>query len=67
MAEGAVVGAAVGATAGAIAAGAHGAIIGAAAGGVFGGGAGLITDRDLRLNKGQQLELRLDRPLQVPR
>ena len=66
MAEDAVVGAAIGATTGAVAAGPHGAIIGAAAGGVFGGGAGLITDRDLRLNKGQQLELRLDRPLQIP-
>ncbi len=65
--EGAIVGAAVGAAAGAVAAGPHGAVIGAAAGGALGGGAGLLTDRDLRLNKGQQLELRLDRPLQVPR
>lgn len=64
--EGAVIGAAVGAAAGAATAGPHGAIIGAAAGGALGGGAGLITDRDLKLNKGQQLELRLDRPLQVP-
>ena len=67
VAEGAVVGAAVGAAAGAVAAGPHGAIIGAAAGGALGGGAGILTDRDLKLNKGQQLELRLDRPLQVPR
>ena len=67
VAEGAAVGAAVGAAAGAVAAGPHGAIIGAAAGGALGGGTGLLTDRDLRLNKGQQLELRLDRPLQVPR
>ena len=66
VAEDAVVGAAIGATAGAVAAGAHGALIGAAAGGAFGGGTGLLTDRDLRLNKGQQLELRLDRPLQIP-
>jgi hypothetical protein len=66
VAEDAIVGAAVGATAGAIAAGAHGAIIGAAAGGAFGGGTGVLTDRDLKLNKGQQLELRLDRPLQIP-
>lgn len=65
--EGTVAGAAVGAAAGAVAAGPHGAIIGAAAGGALGGTAGLLTDRDLRLNKGQQLELRLDRPLQVPR
>lgn len=67
VAEGAVAGAAIGAAAGAIAAGPHGAIIGAATGGAVGGGAGLLTDRDLKLNKGQQLELRLDRPLQVPR
>jgi hypothetical protein len=65
--EGTVAGAAVGAAAGAVAAGPHGAIIGAAAGGALGGTAGLLTDRDLRLNKGQQLELRLDRPLQIPR
>ncbi len=65
--EGAIVGAAVGAAAGAVAAGPHGAVIGAAAGGALGGGAGLLTDRDLRLNKGQQVELRLDRPLQIPR
>jgi hypothetical protein len=67
IAEGAVVGAAVGAASGAVIAGPHGAIVGAAAGGALGGGAGLLTDRDLKLNKGQQLELRLDRPLQVPR
>lgn len=67
VAEGAIAGAAVGAATGAIVAGPHGAIIGAAAGGALGGSAGLLTDRDLKLNKGQQLELRLDRPLQVPR
>jgi hypothetical protein len=65
--EGAIIGAAIGAAAGGVAAGPHGAIIGAAAGGAVGGGAGVLTDRDLKLNKGQQLELRLDRPLQVPR
>ena len=65
--EGAAVGAAVGATAGAVTAGAHGAIIGAAAGGALGGGAGLLTNRDLTLDKGTELEVRLDRPLQVPR
>jgi hypothetical protein len=26
----------------------------------------LLLDRNLKLQKGQQLELRLDRPLQVP-
>jgi hypothetical protein len=65
VAEGAVVGAAVGAAAGGAAAGAHGAAIGAVAGGALGGGSGLLLDRDFKLNKGQQLELRLDRPLQV--
>ncbi len=65
--EGAIVGAAIGAAAGGATAGPHGAVIGAAAGGALGGGAGVLTDRDLKLNKGQQLELRLDRPLQVPR
>ncbi len=66
VAEGAVIGAGVGAAAGAAAAGVHGAVIGAAVGGVVGGGTGLLTDRDLKLDKGQQLELRLDRPVQVP-
>ena len=64
--EGAVIGAGVGAAAGAVTAGPHGAIIGAAAGGALGGGAGLLTQRNLKLQKGQQLEVRLDRPLQVP-
>ena len=67
MAEGAVIGAAVGAAAGAATAGPHGAIIGAAAGGALGGGAGLLTNRDLKLQKGAELEVRLDRPIQVPR
>jgi hypothetical protein len=31
-----------------------------------GGAAGALTDRNLKLIKGQQLELQLDRPLQVP-
>jgi hypothetical protein len=66
MIETAAVGAAVGAVAGAAAAGGKGAGIGAAAGAGVGLGAGLLTDRDLKLDKGQQLELRLDRPLQVP-
>ncbi|MGI9102174.1 MAG: hypothetical protein ACR2IF_06990 [Terriglobales bacterium] len=66
VAEGAVAGAAVGAVTGAVVAGPHGAIVGAVAGGALGGGAGLLTDRDLKLNKGQQIEVRLDRPLQVP-
>lgn len=65
--EGAAVGAAVGATAGAVTAGPHGAIIGAVAGGALGGGAGVLTNRDLTLQKDTELEVRLDRPLQVPR
>lgn len=66
IAEGAVIGAGVGAAAGATAGGGRGAAIGAAAGGALGGAAGLLTDRTLVLDKGQNLELRLDRPLQVP-
>lgn len=66
VAEAAIIGAGVGAAAGAAAAGGKGAAIGAAVGAAAGGGAGLLTDRDLKLDKGQQLELRLDRPLQVP-
>lgn len=65
-AEGALAGAAVGAGTGAIAGGARGAIIGAAAGAALGGTAAILTDRNMTLNKGQQLELSLDRPLQVP-
>ncbi len=64
--ETAAAGAGVGAVAGGATAGAHGAIIGAGAGAAVGAGAGLLTDRDFKLDKGQQLELRLDRPLQVP-
>jgi len=66
MIETAAVGAAVGAAAGAVAGGGKGAGIGAGAGAAAGLGAGLLLDRDLKLNKGQQMELRLDRPLQVP-
>ncbi len=67
MVETAAAGAAIGATAGAVSAGGRGAAIGAGAGAAAGIGAGLLLDRDLKLDKGQQLELRLDRPLQVPR
>jgi hypothetical protein len=66
MIETAAVGAAVGAAAGAAAGGGKGAGIGAGAGAAAGLGAGLLLDRNLKLDKGQQLELRLDRPLQVP-
>ena len=64
--ESAVIGAGVGAAAGAAAGGAKGAAIGAAAGGALGTGAGILTDRDLVLDKGTQMELTLDRQLQVP-
>jgi hypothetical protein len=66
MVETAAAGAAVGAAAGAVTAGGRGAAIGAGAGAAAGLGAGLLLDRDLKLDKGQQIELRLDRPLQVP-
>ncbi len=64
--EEAAAGAAIGATAGALGGGGRGAAIGAGAGAGAGIAAGLLLDRDLKLQKGQQLELRLDRPLQVP-
>lgn len=66
MIETAAVGAAVGAAAGAATAGGKGAGIGAGTGAAIGMGAALLMDRDLKLDKGQMLELRLDRPLQVP-
>jgi hypothetical protein len=67
VAETTIGGAAAGAATGAAVGGAHGAIIGAGAGAAVGAGAGLLTDRDLKLDKKTQLEVSLDRPLQVPR
>jgi len=64
--ETAAVGAGIGAIAGAAAGGGKGAAIGAAAGGALGAGAGILTYRDMTLNKGTQLELQLDRQLSVP-
>ncbi len=64
--ESAAVGAAVGAIAGGATAGGKGAAIGDAVGAGLGTGAGILTNRDLRLEKNQQLELRLDRQLMVP-
>ena len=64
--ESAAVGAAIGAAAGAAAGGGKGAGIGAAAGGALGATAGVLTDRDLRLEKNQVLEIRLDRQMIVP-
>jgi hypothetical protein len=66
MVEAAAVGAGIGAVAGATAGGGHGAAIGAGAGAAAGGLAGMLTDRNFKLDKGQQLELRLERPLEVP-
>lgn len=62
----AAIGAGIGALGGAVAGGTKGAVIGAAAGAGVGLGAALLTNRELVLEKGQQLELRLDRPLTIP-
>jgi YMGG-like Gly-zipper len=66
MIETAAVGAGIGAAAGAAAGGGKGAAIGAGAGAAAGGLGGMLLNRNLKLLKGQQLELRLDRPLEVP-
>jgi hypothetical protein len=66
MVETAAVGAGIGAAAGAAKGGGHGAAIGAGAGAAAGALTGVLTDRNFKLDKGQQLELRLDRPLEVP-
>lgn len=65
--ENAAIGAGVGAVSGAALGGGKGAAIGAVAGAGLGGGSGLLfRGNDLRLEKDTQLELRLDRDLQVP-
>jgi hypothetical protein len=64
--EALAVGAGIGAAAGAIHGGGKGAGIGAGAGAGAGAIAGLLTDHDLRLEKGTVLEVRLDHPLQIP-
>ena len=64
--EAVAVGAGIGAAAGAMKGGRKGAGIGAGAGAGVGAIAGLLTDHDLRLEKGTALEIRLDRPLQIP-
>jgi len=64
--EAVAVGAGIGAAAGAIKGGGKGAGIGAGAGAGAGAIAGLLTDHDLRLEKGTVLEVRLDHPLQIP-
>lgn len=66
MIETAAVGAGIGAIGGAAAGRGKGAGIGAGAGAGLGALAGVLTDRNLRLEKGTTLEVRLDRQLQVP-
>jgi hypothetical protein len=63
----AAIGAAVGAASGSVAGGSRGAAVGAVTGAGLGTGSGfLFKGRDLRLEKGTQLEVRLDRDLVVP-
>ncbi len=64
--EAAAVGAGIGAVAGAAGGGGKGAGIGAGVGAGIGAAAGLLSDHDLRLEKGTVLEVRLDHPLQIP-
>jgi hypothetical protein len=63
--EAAAVGAGIGAVAGAAGGGGKGAGIGAGVGAGVGAAAGLLSDHDLRLEKGTVLEVRLDHPLQI--
>jgi hypothetical protein len=65
--ESAAAGVALGAIAGAAAGGGKGAAIGAGVGGGLGTGAGLLMGRNIRLNKGQALDLRLERDIFLPR
>src|SRR5438105_5014629 len=67
MIEAVAVGAGIGAVGGGAAAGSKGAAIGAGAGAGAGALGGFLTDRNIKLDKGTTLEVRLDRPLQVPR
>lgn len=61
------IGAAVGAVTGSVVGGGKGAAIGAAAGAGVGGGASfLLKGGEMKLDKGTQLEVRLDRDLVVP-
>jgi hypothetical protein len=63
----AAIGAAVGAVSGSLAGGSKGAAIGAAAGAGLGTGSGfLFKGSDMKLEKGTQLEVRLERDLVVP-
>ena len=62
----AAIGAGVGAVTGAAIGGGKGAAIGAVAGAGLGTGAGILSRREIKLNKDTQLEVRLDRDLTVP-
>ena len=64
--EAAGVGAAIGATSGAVWGGGKGAAIGAGAGAAMGAVGGMLTGRDVKLSKGDPIELRLERDLRVP-
>jgi hypothetical protein len=64
--EGAGVGAVVGASTGSAAGGSKGAAVGAASGAATGAGVATLTDRNILLDKGTQLVLRLDRSLVIP-
>ena len=66
MIESVAVGAGIGAAAGGALKGGKGAGIGAGAGAGMGALTGFLTDRNLRLQKGTTLEVRLDHPLQIP-
>lgn len=64
--ESIAIGAGIGAAAGAVGGGGKGAGIGAGAGAGLGALSGYLTDRNITLNKGTVLEVRLDHPLQIP-
>jgi outer membrane lipoprotein SlyB len=60
------VGAVVGASTGEAAGGSRGAAVGAATGAVTGAGVATLTDRNILLDRGAQLVLRLDRGVVIP-
>jgi len=64
--EGAGVGAVVGASAGQAAGGSRGAAVGAATGAAAGASVATLSDRNILLDKGAQLVLRLDRGIVLP-
>ena len=64
--EGAGVGAVVGASTGSAAGGSKGAAVGAATGAATGASVATLTDRNIVLDRGAQLVLRLDRSMLIP-